>query len=119
MIDVGVGTLPGWLTLAALIAAAWTFHRGGGGEALRALRDTNEVLAETVETQREKLQEAEKQIAQLQGKTDVSIALVTALSPINEWTAGHETRAQDRHEKTMIVLELIASRLGPDKENGT
>lgn len=114
------GTIPGWLTLAGIVAGLVVFARGGmgSGEAVRSAREARDVLSETVESQRVKLDDANKEIATLQGKTDVTLALVTALSPISEWTTLHERRAQERHDASMVVLGLIAERLGPDPENG-
>lgn len=110
------GTLPGWLTLITIVGALVAFVRGGFGssEAVRALRDERETLSEVVEQQRSKIESQGREVSELRGRTDVSIALVAALTPINEWTAGHEARAQERHDKTMIVLDLIAGRLGSE-----
>lgn len=119
------GTLPGWITLALLVAGFVVFLRGGGGIALGHLRDANDVLTKTIAAQDAKLEEyanalreAEREISELRGRTDVSIAIATALGPIIEWSTAHETRAQERHEGTMVVLDLIAKRLGPDENGG-
>jgi hypothetical protein len=118
MTAVDFGSLPGWITLAVLLAAFIVFLRGGGGVALSHLRDANEELTKTIARQDAKLREAEREISELRGRTDVSIAIATAIGPIVEWSSAHESRAQDRHDKTMVVLELIASRLGPDPNGG-
>lgn len=112
MID--VGSLPGWITLAVLVAGFYVFVRGGGGVALGHLREANEVLTATIEAQDGKLREAEREISELRGRTDVSIAIAAALSPIIEWSGSHEKRAQERHEASLKILEMIADRLGPD-----
>lgn len=115
------------LTLVALLLAIVSaiitiilFARGGFGssEAIRSLRDARDVLNDTVEGQRGKLDDANKEIAELRGKTDVTIALVSALNPINEWTVKHEQRAQERHEATIKILGMIARHLGPEN-NGS
>lgn len=112
MID--VGSLPGWITLAVLVAGFYVFLRGGGGVALGHLRDANEVLTATIAEQDSKLRDAEREISELRGRTDVSIAIAQALGPIIEWSGSHETRAQERHEASLKILEMIADRLGPD-----
>lgn len=108
-----LGTLPGWLTLFALLTTLIVFARGGFGssEAIRSLRDARDVLNDTVEGQRNKLDDANKEISELKGKTDVTIALVSALNPINEWTIKHEQRAQERHEATLEVLKMIFAKM--------
>lgn len=112
------GSLPGWITLAVLVAGFYVFVRGGGGVALGHLKDANEILTQTISEQDTKLREAEREISELRGRTDVSIAIAAAMGPIVEWSSSHEMRAQERHEKTMVVLDLIANRLGPDPNGG-
>lgn len=123
MID--VGSLPGWITLVVLLAGFYLFVRGGGGVALGHLRDANEVLTKTIADQDAKIRDAERELSELRGRTDVSIAIAAAIGPLIEWSAMHEQRAQERHEamlrsqdKTMVVLDLIASRMGPDTNGG-
>lgn len=111
------GTLPGWLTLGVLLAGFIVFMRGGGGVALGHLRDANAVLTQTIADQDEKLRAAEREISELRGRTDVSLAITTALTPIVDWSAAHEQRAQERHSAALGILQLIADRLGPDSEH--
>lgn len=108
------GDLSGWITLAILVAGFYIFIRGGGGVALGHLREANEVLTATIAAQDAKLREAEREISELRGRTDVSIAIAQALGPIIEWSGSHEKRAQERHEASLTILEMIADRLGPD-----
>lgn len=107
------GTLPGWLTLGALCAAAWTFRRGGGGAALDSLDTANRVLTNRVKELEASDATKDKQLAELKGRTDVALAL----APILKWTTQHEERAQERQIALLGVLELIAQRLGPE-QNG-
>lgn len=105
-----LGTLPGWLTLAALLAGTYIFIRGGGGTALETLETANRVLTKRIDVLEKSGAEKDLKIAELTGRTDVALAL----GPVLKWTIEHETRAQERHEATLNVLGLIAQRLGPD-----
>jgi hypothetical protein len=69
-----------------------------------------------IRSQAGKLREAEREISELRGRTDVSLAMAEALGPVVDWSNSHEERAQERHVRTMIVLDLIATRLGPDHD---
>ena len=119
------GSVAGWITAIFVVTGFIVFLRGGGGIALTHLREANEVLTETVKNQETKLHEQDRELSELRGRTDVSIAIASALVPILEWSSSHETRAQERHDTmlsqakeqhdgAMRILELIAARLGPD-----
>jgi hypothetical protein len=112
-----LGTLPGWLTFAGVILAAWIFYKGGGGTAISSLQAANTVLEKRVHDLETQARHDNATIAELRGRTDVSIAL----KPILEWTVHHEARAQQRHEEQMklqtanvTILEMVADRLGPE-----
>jgi hypothetical protein len=130
------GTLPGWLTVAAVVGAAWAFRRGGGGAAISSLETANRVLTTELEKQRTASEaqkaiaaEQAREIAKLQARTDYATSLATALAPVLEWSTGHEQRAQERHDIQMKsstdqnaavlnLLALIAERLGPENDEG-
>lgn len=116
-----IGTVPGWLTLIGLAAAGWIFLRGGGGTAITSLEAANRILEREVEKLREADRKKDKEISELRGRTDVALAV----APIITWTEHHEGRAQERHDRSELraderqtamlnLLELIASRLGPE-----
>lgn len=105
-----LGTLPGWLTLAALLAGTYLFVRGGGGTALETLETANRVLVKRVDDLEKSAAKKDQQIAELKGRTDVALAI----GPVLKWTIEHESRAQQRHDATLAVLSLIAERLGPE-----
>lgn len=105
-----LGTLPGWLTLATLLGGAVLFVRGGGGAALETMEAANRILTKRVSDLEDSGKEKDRQIAELQGRTDVALAL----GPVLKWTIEHESRAQARHDATLVVLNLIAERLGPE-----
>lgn len=108
-----LGTLPGWLTFLGVAVACWVFWRGGGGTAISSLESANRVLEKRVHDLESQVKEDAKTIAELRGRTDVSIAL----KPVIEASTQHDIRAQTRFEQTLKVLDLIAERLGPDNSS--
>ena len=106
------GTVPGWLTLVSLLAVAFILVRGGAGQAVEGLQATNRELARQIHVLEEKVSALSKENAELRGRTDVTVAI----APLIEWSVNHETRAQQRHEGTLTVLELIAQRFGKEGE---
>jgi hypothetical protein len=112
------GTLPGWLTLAVLVGAAlWLPRRGASGPAIQSLEANNRVLEGRVHELEQQGKADAALIAELRGRTDVTLAL----APIVEWSAKHEERAQQRHESmlksqdgTLKVLALIARKFGAE-----
>jgi hypothetical protein len=121
MTDLLFTTTPIWLPLLAIIvgvpfsiitiAGAWALWRGGGGTAITSLQATNRILEERVKTLEDQSREKDRLIAELKGRTDVTLAITPALAPILDWTHAHEARAQERHEATLAVLQLVADRL--------
>lgn len=105
-----LGTLPGWLTLATLCAVGWLLVRGGSGTAVSGLQDTNRELVRQVHKLQSENEELRGRVRVLEAKTDVAQAIV----PVVEAMQGHETRAQQRHDGTLKVLDLIAEKLGPE-----
>lgn len=105
--------LPGWFTLGVVAAAAWSFRRGGGGTAISALEAANRVLEGRVHTLEEQGREKDKEIALLKGRTDVSLAM----QPLLEVMTKHDLHAAERHDKTLLVLDLIAQRLGSETDH--
>lgn len=98
------GSLPTWLLLALALAGAYRLSRGGGGSAVTELSKSNEVLSGALERQRKIADDQAKQIAALESKTDV----VMAVSPLIQ---AHEAKAQERHDATIHVLEAISAKL--------
>jgi hypothetical protein len=109
-----LGTLPSWILVALALFVAWRVSRGGGGSAVSELSTANHVLERSLQETRDKLgaeiRDLRIENGELRGRTDVAIALM----PVIDWTQMHEKRAQERHAATIVVLELIAERLGPD-----
>lgn len=104
------GTLPGWLTVVGIVFVGITLWRGGTGTALDTLIATNHVLEDEVKKLRDADRAKDKEIATLQARTDIALAL----SPLLDWSRTHEIHAQERHVAILNVLDLIAQKLGPD-----
>lgn len=109
-----LGTLPGWLTFIGAAAIGWILYRGGSPTAVSGLQDTNRELERQIKERDGKISAIERINAELRAQKDVAVAI----APVIEALQGHETRAQDRHEKMLLVLDLIAKRLGPDNGSG-
>lgn len=108
-----IGTLPGWATLFTLIVVGVLLVRGGAGQAVSGLQDTNRELVRQVHDLQHENHELKERVRVLESKTDVAQAIV----PVVEALQNHEVRAEQRHAGTLKVLDLIAARIGP--ENGT
>jgi hypothetical protein len=106
------GTVPGWLTLVALLITGYLIWRGGGGTALDTLQTANRVLERRVHELEQQAKKDTAKIAELSGKTDMALAV----KPFMEWATLHETRAGQRHEGIVAVLQMIADRLGAENE---
>jgi len=112
-----LGTIPGWLTLAALVALALALRGGQIGPAIGYLRDANSALSEQNRQLSERLEALVAENASLHATRD--------LQPLLELVADHEQRADQRDENHELrasernaailnVLGLIADRLGAD-----
>lgn len=111
-----VGSLPGWLTLAALVVLAWFLRGTAGGQALDILREQRDVLASRVTEQDQTITHLTKRVTELEAKTDVTLAIGPALLPVVATLQDHEVNAERRTKATLDVLHMIAGRLGPEKE---
>lgn len=107
---IAVDVLAGWVAFAILLATMVVFFRGGGGTALASLEAANRVLEKQVQDLQRDLRAAQETIAELRTKTDIS----EALGPLVDAVTAHEHQAQERFTRTLVVLDLIAERLGSD-----
>jgi hypothetical protein len=105
-----VGTLAQYLTVVAVIGVAFLVYRGGGSAALGILETANGILEKRVHDLEQQSRADQKKIGELEARTDVSLALVPVLAEIQ----SHDLRVQQRADKMLTVLDLIAQRLGPD-----
>ena len=106
------GTLPGWLTLVGVVAVAFILMRGGAGQAVEGLQATNRELQRQIHELQRQVETLSKENAELKGRTDVTVAI----APLIEWSVHHEARAQERHDGTLKVLDLIASKFGRESD---
>jgi cob(I)alamin adenosyltransferase len=124
------GTIAGWLTFATLAALVVVLMRGGIPGAVGELRGANEVLTKRLHNLNDEKRELEKEVAILQGKTDVAVALEPLARTIERhdermagWSVEHDRRADERHALIMSglsaqlsVLELMAARMGKEAD---
>jgi hypothetical protein len=99
-----------WWPVVLIIVGGVFAWKTYGGTALTTVRVANEVLERRVRDLEQESRHDKAEIAELRGRTDVTVAI----GPLLTWTTEHELRAQERHSGIVNVLELIASRLGPD-----
>jgi hypothetical protein len=107
-----LGTIPGWIAVAGVAIVSWLIWRGGSGTALDTLQTANRVLERRVHELEQQAKKDTAKIAELSGKTDMALAV----KPFMEWATLHETRAGQRHEGIVAVLQMIADRLGAENE---
>jgi hypothetical protein len=107
---VPLGSWAQLITIFTVLVVAFVIWRGGGGTALSTLTEANRVLEKRVHELGAEVRDLKVENAELKGRTDVTMAL----APMLEWSVKHEERAQERHEKTMVILGLIAKGLGQE-----
>lgn len=114
------GTIVGWLTLAILVIGGYYFRSAGGGTAIESLEVANRVLEKRVKDLEDQVASDAKTIAELRGRTDVAVALKPLFewqekhdAQVIAWSEAHEARAQERHDKTIEVLNQIVAKLAP------
>lgn len=95
---------------AAAFAVFLFVRRYGGGVAMGELERANRVLEAAVKELREKNAALTIEVATLRARTDI----VAALAPVLSGIELHEERATERSLRMLTVLDLIASRLGPE-----
>jgi hypothetical protein len=117
------GTAAGWLTFAAVAALVVMLFRGGIPGAVGEMRAANEVLTKRLHNLNDEKRDLEKQVAILEGRTDVAVALEPLARSIEahdermaSWAREHDRRADERHAAILGVLELIAQRLGREPD---
>lgn len=93
-------------------AGAWALWRGGGGVALETLQVANRVLADEVRELKTAVARLTVENARLLARTDFT----SALAPLLALAEKQEKNAEVRHAQTLVVLDLIAKHVGPDRD---
>ena len=109
-----LGSLPAWLTLAAVSVVGYYFVKGAGGTALATLETANRILEGRVHQLETHGTADQKLIGELKARSDLSVQI----APVIKWMGEHDAREQERFEKTIQVLGEIADRLAPDTGSG-
>lgn len=105
-----IGTLPGWITLAALLAVVYIMFKGGVPGAITGLRDANEVLTKELATAKAQIETLKTKVSELEKKTDIT----AAIAPLLDAHARHEEAANRRSEAILVALDMVASKLGKE-----
>jgi hypothetical protein len=99
-----IGTLPGWLTVLGVVAAARYFVKGQGGAALSVLETANRVLTQRLQALETVVAERDIRIAELEARTSLEPLVASVAGEF----ANHEKRAQERHEEQLsLTRELV------------
>jgi S-methylmethionine-dependent homocysteine/selenocysteine methylase len=119
------GSIPTWALFFLALVVAWRVTRGGAGSAVSELSKANEVLTQRVHDLGAEVRDLKVENERLKARTDVSLVIAPEAQRIIDETraalAEHERTATEWHQqqlasgaKQLIVLDLIAGRLGPD-----
>ena len=109
---IAAGAVIEWLVVAALAVGTILFaRRYGGGTALEHLQTTNQVLEETVREQSREIDRLRRRVSELEGKTDLTLAIV----PVLEALRTHELRAAERSSATLEVLHELAASVKAER----
>src|SRR5207253_9358680 len=95
-------------------AVAWRVSRGGGGAAVSELAIANKVLEERIHQLREEYQAKVDMLGAEIRDLRVENAELRTRTDYKAVIDGHEIRAEERAGRLLTVLDLIASRLGPE-----
>ena len=107
LLALSIGTWPGWLTVFGVLFLCIFMWRGQVGPAMGYLTSANRVLKSEIEELQKRDKQKDRELAELQTKTDVTIAL----KPLLEWTQIHETSDQQRHRQTIEAMKAVVNAL--------
>lgn len=102
--------LLGMLGLVAAAAVGVALFRSGTGQAVAILRSSNEVLESKLQENEDERRLLREQIALLETRTSLEPMVAAVIDQFE----GHEQRAKERHDATLVVLQLVAEKLGPE-----
>jgi hypothetical protein len=106
------GTLPAWLTFVAVVAAAFALRGGQLGPAVGYLREANKALEQENLALKAQLRDRSLALTELQARTDLAPLQAAMLDAMT----SHEARAQERFERALVILSLIAEQLGENHD---
>lgn len=114
-VAIDLGSATGIIGLAALIAAGFFAYRyratlDAAQAAAKAWKDERDAEASRRERLEERLEEAKRQISELEGRVD-ELSRRPDLTVLERLMSSHETRAQERSEQIVAVLHEIAESL--------
>ena len=104
--------LPVLVTLIAAVLGGGFLYRHGGGTALTELERANGILEKRIRTLERENSALHAQVSELQTKTDIA----AALQPLSQVLINHDERSANSDRQMIVLLELIAQRLGPEPE---
>lgn len=110
-------SMPTVLTIMVGIAGLWFIVRHGGGSAVTELDRANRVLERRVAELTAQNTEQAARIAVLESQTNVTAALQPVIDLLRHHEEAAERRAADARRQAdgvLDVLDLIATRLGPE-----
>jgi hypothetical protein len=119
------GSIPTWALFVLALVVAWRVTKGGAGSAVSELSKANEVLTNRVHELGAEVRDLKVENAELKARTDLSLVIEPVTQKIIDATRSamldHERAAIERHQvqldaagKQLVVLDMIAARLGPD-----
>lgn len=103
-------------SLVLVAGVAWRITRGGGGAAVQELTAANRVLEQRMHELGGQVRDLRIENAKLKQRTDFAAVIRKHEEQLMASMRSHEQRAQKRADAQLHVLDLIASRLGPDEE---
>lgn len=97
-----------FMIVAAVALGGFLFaRRYGGGAALEHLERANTILKNTVEDQAGQIDKLKDRVAELEARTDLTIAIIPVLAAVQK----HDEEMVSRWNTTLLLLEQISSRL--------
>lgn len=113
-IAIALSTILPYLVVALGVGAAWRFRfYGGGGAAINALEAANRVLEARVRALENENTERAKRISELEGRTDVALAIVPVLDALK----SHEIEATKRSAAMIALLTQLTERVAHPGES--
>lgn len=98
-------TVASWSTVLVALFIAWRISKGGGGSAVSELSKANEVLEKRIHELGAEVRDLRVENTALKARTDFNAVMQL-----------HEERAAARSEKILVVLNMIAEKIGGNEQ---